>query len=43
MASSMSVLCFAIPAVMTARSLCSYCNGYYMAWVSNKVLTDIRN
>jgi subfamily B ATP-binding cassette protein MsbA len=28
---------------MTVRSLCSYCNAYYMSWVSNKVLTDIRN
>jgi subfamily B ATP-binding cassette protein MsbA len=36
------LLCLAIPAVMTVRSLCSYANGYYMAWVSNKVLTDIR-
>jgi len=39
---SLVLLCLAIPAVMTARSLCSYCNAYYMAWVSNKVLTDIR-
>ncbi len=39
----MLLLCLAIPAVMTVRSLCSYCNAYYMAWVSNKVLTDIRN
>jgi subfamily B ATP-binding cassette protein MsbA len=39
---SLVLLCLAIPAVMTVRSLCSYANGYYMAWVSNKVLTDIR-
>ena len=32
-----------IPAVMTVRSLCAYANAYYMNWVSNKVLTDIRN
>jgi subfamily B ATP-binding cassette protein MsbA len=35
--------CLAIPAVMTLRSLFSYGNAYYMAWVSNKVVTDIRN
>src|SRR5213593_1803163 len=40
---SMALFCLAIPAVMTVRSLCSYCNAYYMSWVSNKVLTDIRN
>ena len=27
---------------MLARSACSYLNSYCMAWVSNKVLTDIR-
>ena len=27
---------------MTVRSLCGYANAYYMNWVSNKVLTDIR-
>jgi subfamily B ATP-binding cassette protein MsbA len=35
-------VCIAIPAVMAARSLCSYANAYYMNWVSNKVVTDIR-
>ena len=35
--------CLAIPAVMTVRSLCSYANAYYMKWVSNRVLTDIRD
>ncbi|MBA2242302.1 MAG: hypothetical protein H0W04_05365, partial [Chthoniobacterales bacterium] len=39
---SLVLLCLGIPAVMMARSLCSYLNSYYMAWVSNKVLTDIR-
>ncbi|MEP6810751.1 MAG: ABC transporter ATP-binding protein, partial [Chthoniobacterales bacterium] len=39
---SLLVLCLAIPAVMLARSACSFLNSYYMAWVSNKVLTDIR-
>jgi subfamily B ATP-binding cassette protein MsbA len=37
------VMCLAIPAVMVARSICSYGNAYYVAWVSNKVVTDIRN
>ncbi len=32
----------AIPGIMIARSLCGYLNAYYMAWVSNKVITDIR-
>src|SRR5256885_12977231 len=32
-----------IPLVMTIRSLCSYGNGYYMNWVSNKVVQDVRN
>jgi subfamily B ATP-binding cassette protein MsbA len=40
---SLILLCLAIPAVMTVRSLCSYANAYYMNWVSNKVLTDIRS
>jgi ATP-binding cassette, subfamily B, bacterial MsbA len=39
---SLVLLCLAIPAVMIARSLCGYCNTYYMTWVSAKVLTDIR-
>ncbi len=39
---SLVLLCLAIPAVMTVRSLCSYANTYYTNWVSNKVLTDIR-
>src|SRR5438876_10065998 len=36
-------ICLLIPLVMTIRSLCSYGNAYYMNWVSNKVVTDIRN
>ena len=39
---SLILLCLGIPAVMTLRSLCGYANAYYMNWVSNKVLTDIR-
>src|SRR4029077_10526830 len=33
----------AIPAIMTIRGLAGYGNSYYMAWVSNRVVTDIRN
>ena len=40
---SIILIFLAIPAVMVVRSLFSYCNAYYMAWVSNKVVTDIRN
>ena len=35
--------CLLIPAVMTAKSLCDYAETYYTNWVSNKVVTDIRN
>src|SRR4029077_7814460 len=36
------LVCLVIPLAMTARSLLSYGNAYYMNWVSNKVVTDIR-
>jgi ATP-binding cassette, subfamily B, bacterial MsbA len=36
-------ICLAIPVIMTIRSLCTYGGAYYMAWVSNKVVNDIRN
>jgi ATP-binding cassette, subfamily B, bacterial MsbA len=39
---SIALICLAIPAIMTIRSLCSYGSGYCMHWVSNKVVTDIR-
>jgi ATP-binding cassette, subfamily B, bacterial MsbA len=39
---SIVLICLAIPAIMTVRSLCSYGNTYCMQWVSNKVVTDIR-
>ena len=42
MSTDMILLCLAIPAVMTARSIVGYLNAYCMAWVSMKVLTDIR-
>src|SRR5439155_1159927 len=40
---SIVFVCLLIPAVMTARSLMGYGNSYYMNWVSNRVVTDIRN
>jgi ATP-binding cassette, subfamily B, bacterial MsbA len=36
-------ICLLIPAVMTVRSLVAFGNTYYMNWVSNRVVTDIRN
>jgi subfamily B ATP-binding cassette protein MsbA len=39
---SIVLICLAIPAIMTVRSLCSYGSAYCMHWVSNKVVTDIR-
>jgi subfamily B ATP-binding cassette protein MsbA len=39
---SIVLICLAIPAIMTLRSLCSYGNTYCMQWVSNKVVTDVR-
>ena len=35
--------CLAIPAVMILRGLFDYGNAYYMQWVSNRVVTDVRN
>ncbi|MEY2489152.1 MAG: ATP-binding cassette, subfamily bacterial MsbA [Verrucomicrobiota bacterium] len=43
MDSSIIWMCLAIPAVMAVRSLFSYGNAYYMSWVSNRALTDIRD
>jgi hypothetical protein len=40
---SIVFVCLLIPAVMTVRSLMGYGNAYYMNWVSNRVVTDIRN
>src|ERR1051325_3791583 len=40
---SIILVCLAIPAIMTVRSLCSYGSTYCMQWVSNKVVTDIRD
>src|SRR5438128_2985841 len=39
---SIILVCLAIPAIMTVRSLCSYGSSYCMQWVSNRVVTDIR-
>ncbi len=41
--SSIIWMCLAIPAIMIVRSAFSYCNAYYMNWVSNRALTDIRD
>jgi subfamily B ATP-binding cassette protein MsbA len=35
-------ICLSLPVVMGTRSFLSYINAYYMNWVSNKVVTDIR-
>ena len=40
---SIFLVCLLIPAIMTARSLASYGNTYYMNWVSNRAVADIRN
>jgi subfamily B ATP-binding cassette protein MsbA len=40
---SIILICLAIPAIMTVRSLCSYGSTYCMQWVSNKVVSDIRS
>src|SRR5213594_710911 len=39
---SIVLICLAIPAIMTVRSLCSYGSTYCMQWVSNSVVSDIR-
>src|SRR5881396_901852 len=38
---SIVLIFLAIPAIMTARSLCSYGSSYCIQWVSNRVVTDI--
>jgi subfamily B ATP-binding cassette protein MsbA len=35
--------CLLIPLVMGARSLCGYGNAVLMQWVSNRVVTDVRD
>jgi subfamily B ATP-binding cassette protein MsbA len=35
--------CLLIPLVMAGRSLCAYGNAVMMQWVSNRVVTDVRN
>src|SRR5438034_1090445 len=39
---SIILICLAIPAIMTIRSLCSFGSTYCMQWVSNRVVSDIR-
>jgi ATP-binding cassette, subfamily B, bacterial MsbA len=40
---SIFLTCLLIPAIMATRSLVSYGGTYYMNWVSNRAVTDIRN
>ena len=40
---SIILICLAIPAIMMVRSLCSFGSTYCMQWVSNRVVSDIRN
>ena len=40
---SIWLICLLIPLVMGARSLCAYGNAVLMQWVSNRVVTDVRN
>jgi ATP-binding cassette, subfamily B, bacterial MsbA len=39
---SVILICLLIPFIMVLRSLFDYLNAYYMAWVSLRVLADIR-
>jgi subfamily B ATP-binding cassette protein MsbA len=41
--SQIMLICLAIPVLMMARSIFGYLNAYYMQWVSNKVVSDIRS
>jgi subfamily B ATP-binding cassette protein MsbA len=40
---TIALYCLAIPTVMIVRGLLDYGNAYYMNWVSNRVVTDVRN
>lgn len=40
---SIVFICLLIPLVMIVRSIFSFANAYYMNWVSNRVVLDIRN
>lgn len=40
---SIAWVCLVIPLVMIARGLLGYGNTYFMNWVSNRVVLDIRN
>ena len=40
---SIILTCLLIPLVMGARSICAYGNAVLMQWVSNRVVTDVRN
>ena len=40
---SIVLVALLIPIAMTLRSFCGFGNAFYMQWVSNRVLTDIRD
>ncbi|MEY2479852.1 MAG: ATP-binding cassette, subfamily bacterial MsbA [Verrucomicrobiota bacterium] len=40
---SLIAICLLIPLIMIVRSICSFGTAYYTAWVSNRVVTDLRN
>jgi ATP-binding cassette, subfamily B, bacterial MsbA len=40
---SLVAICMLIPLIMIVRSICAFGTAYYTAWVSNRVVTDIRN
>ncbi len=40
---SIGLICILIPLIMIVRSLLDFGNAYYMNWVSNRVVLDIRN
>ena len=40
---SIGWICILIPVIMIVRSLVDFANAYYMNWVSNRVVLDIRN
>jgi ATP-binding cassette, subfamily B, bacterial MsbA len=40
---SIALVCLMIPFVMSVRSVFNFLNAYYMSWVSNRVVLDIRN
>lgn len=41
--SQVVIACILVPAVIMARSIVAYVNGYCMGWVSLKILSDLRH